>query len=726
MPGNKRDLIGKTPFHQFADDDYSIKIAIIQRVDEINYVADLKILTGTAAERVEIPLTQAMAGPRSFLGGIPEKNSLVIVGYRRIQSKIREVCILGYLPTAVRSSLRFDPVAPDDPGNIDPADAADVERLFGRTLRFKRLNLRSGDLGGMSASGAELALTKDIHLANRAGDYFELRDSDRTLVTSSIHKVESEAGVRHISGPIRRGANFLPDDVFADGLALKDADSMPNPYYGQDELQAAGPGPTAGVEPRFATNAGTVLGLFNDETNFPPVTFSNGRKVHYPATIRGVSLDDIDSFSSAFVEDRLEMSHTTDLVQEVLEEIDGFSMDRRLPYIERVLGTVVGNSLNSTKDQRQYAQILKPKLFEDFASTRIGKFTLEAIDRNPTSPDTEVNTQAGAFLLRVRPPQGVGGAEGAAAFALSKQGKFFASLPGSSVEDYPSGSKNISAEISLAGALKMYLGAAAPSRISAHITCAGGIHLDVGRDAAGNAVTIHYHSGVKTIADGNPNEDDVAEDHEVRGVKRLRLTGKKEQLIEGSKVDTVSGLYVTKADRYNLNAFSGYSLNAGEWASTISGKTQAQYAQKVTEKIALGGKETTILAGGRTRTVLAGSVSTSVLAGNTSFTNTAGNFSVNVVTGSIGMSVATGSITLSTAAGAMSLSAATGALSLTGLSINLTATAAINAIAPQILWGGPAAVLGVVRGVPSMPPGSPTLDYITNLPLLGSATVRSL
>src|SRR5690606_5302673 len=192
-------------------------------------------------------------------------------------------------------------------------------------------------------------------------------------------------------------------------LALKDADSMPNPYYGQDELRAAGPGPTAGVEPRFATNAGTVLGLFNDETNFPPVTFSNGRKVHYPTTIRGASLDDIDSFSSAFVEDRLEMSHTTDLVQEVLEEVDGFSMDRRLPYIERVLGTLVGNSLNSTKDQNQYSQILKLEMFEDFASARIGKFTLEAIDRNPTSPDIEVNTLAGAFLLRVRPPQGSGG-----------------------------------------------------------------------------------------------------------------------------------------------------------------------------------------------------------------------------------------------------------------------------------------------------------------------------
>jgi len=37
----------------------------------------LHMITGSE-ERFELDLTQAMAGPRSFLGGIPEKNSLVI------------------------------------------------------------------------------------------------------------------------------------------------------------------------------------------------------------------------------------------------------------------------------------------------------------------------------------------------------------------------------------------------------------------------------------------------------------------------------------------------------------------------------------------------------------------------------------------------------------------------------------------------------------------------
>lgn len=725
---HNRDLVGHNPGAEFSTDDYSIKIAVIQRVDEVNLKADIKILTGSASERTEISLTQAMYGPRSFWGGIPEVNSLVVIGYRRIQSKIREATILGYVPTAIRTSWRFEPVSADDPSNIDTSQLAQFEKLFGPTTRFKRLYLRPGDVGGMSASGSEFALTKDVRMVNRAGDLFELRDADRTLVASSIHKIGNVAGVREIVGPIRRSAFFLPEDIFEeDGITLKSGTSTPNPFFGRDELQAAGPGPTAGKAPRFALSNGEVLELFNDFTTYPPVTYSNGRKVHYPSTIRGVSIDDPNNFAKAFVEHRIEMSHTTDLVQDVLEEIDGFSLDRKLPYIEHVLGTLVGNTLNSTDGMRQYAQVVKPNLFEEFQSTQPGKFTLEAVDRRPTAPDEEVNTLGGAYLFRIRPPFGIRGQENPFVAAVSKQGKFFMSAPGSSTETYPSGERNIAAEISLGGALKAYFGASNPNRISAHITMAGGVHLDIGRDAKGNAVTIQYHSGIKTIADGNPNENDLACEEEVRGVKRLNLTGRKEQIIEGSKFDSVSGMSQLKADRYNVNAFSGISFNAGEMNQMIAGKSQFNYALQVQETIALGGKLCTILAGGLTQNILAGAMTYSTLAGATTFNSPAGAFSIVVGAGALGLTVGTGAVTLSTAAGAMSIGAAAGVISITaGLAINMTAAAAISMIAAQFLVGGPAAVLGVCRGIPALPPGSPTLDIITNIPLPGSALFRSL
>jgi hypothetical protein len=87
-----------------------------------------------------------------------------------------------------------------------------------------------------------------------------------------------------------------------------------------------------------------------------------------------------------------------------------------------------------------------------------------------------------------------------------------------------------------------------------------------------------------------------------------------------------------------------------------------------------------------------------------------------------------------TAAGAMTASAggalsmqATLALSLTaGLAATITSPVAVSLVAPQILLGGPPAVLGIARGLPSMPPGVPSLDYITGLPLLGAAMSRSI
>lgn len=715
---------GVTPDKDFVDrsDISGLKVAVVTRVDEVNLKADLKVITG-GGDRFEIDLTQGMAGPRSFWGGVPEVNSLVIVGYRRVHKQLYDAVILGYLPTGNRSGLRFDPFSVSDPADISADEAEMYAQTFGATQRYKRLNLRPGDVGGMSSAGSELVLSRDVRVANRAGDTLEMRDSDRTFITQTIHRVDSDAGLKKISGPIRRGAAYLPPDILqADGKTLKNTTDS---YYGRDELQAAGPGVGSGSSAKFANTSGQLLDLFNDVETFPPVTYTNGRRVYYPPTSPGVNIEDADAAADAYVEDRLEMSHTSDLSQEVIEEIDGFSMDRRPVYIERVLGTVVGNDLTSTRGQRQYAQILKPKLFPDFLYRGLGKFSLEEINRQPTTPDLESVTAAGAFLFRIRPPRSVG--ENAFVAAVSKQGKLFLNIPASVQEDYPSGSKKISMEANLEGALKAFIGANSPDRVSVHLTLEGGLHADIGRDAAGNAITLRFHSGTKTIYEGNPNEDDVASSIEVRGVKKSTISGAEQKTIEGSKQTIVSGMYQQQADRINQNATSGFSGNYGELNQMVSGKTQYRYAMQVLEDIAIGGKTSTILAGGLTQTVAAGAISYSALAGAITFNAPAGAFSVNVGTGALSLVTGAGAVTLSTGAGAISISAAAGAVAITaGLAMNLTAGLALSLLAPQILFGGPAAVLGVVRGVPSMPPGAPTLDYITGLPLLGSALVRSI
>ena len=714
---------GHIPGKDFTDtgEPFGLKVGLVTRVDEVNMKADLKVLTG-GGDRYEIDLTQGMAGPRSFWGGVPEVNSLVVIGYRRIHKNIYDAMILGYIPVGNKSGLRFDPFSTVDPSEVTTEDKSELSDLVGPTVRYKRLLLKQGDVGGMSSSGAEFVLSKDVSLCNRAGDTFELRDTDRTLITQAIHKIESEAGIKHVSGPIRRGGFFLPDDIFSDPTT-RQLRTENDSYFGTDELQDAGPG-TPGSSTRFANSSGQMLEMFNNFKEFPAVTYSSGRRVHYAPTSPASSIEGPNSSADAFVEDRMEMYHTSDLTQEVLEEVDGFAATRRTTYIERVIGTIVGNDLNTSQGQRQYGRLLKPTLFPDFTSPKLGRFALAEIDRQATAPDIESVTSAGAFLFRIRPPRGIGGNDFVA--AVSKQGKLFLNVPASSVEDYPSGSKKISAELNLEGALKAFFGASNPDRVSANITCEGGIHLDVGRDAAGNAITVRYRSGVKSIYEGNPNEDDVTCDEQIVGVKQTSITGAEVKTIEGAKKTIVSGVNSTDCDRFAVNGHSGLTLNGGELNMMISGKGQLQYALALISTIVAGGEVKTILAGGMTTTIAAGAMATTVAAGAMTANCPAGAYTITVGTGAISATTASGAVTMSTAAGAMSLSAAAGAFTITsGLALNLTAGASCIVTAPTILLGGPSAVLGVARGVPTYPPGAPTLDYITGLPLLGSATILS-
>jgi hypothetical protein len=712
--------IGHTPKKDFADshDPNGMKIGIITRIDEVNMKADIRVITG-GSDRYEIDLTQAMCGPRSFWGGIPEVNSFVLLGYRRKHKQMYEAMILGYIPTGQRLGYRFDPLAPVDPSTVDPADAADVQQIFGPSYRVKRLKLRPGDVGGMSAAGSEFTLTKDVRTSNRSGDFFELRDTDRTWVGQSIHRVENESGVTRVSGPVRRGAFYTyPDILRKDGVTLKDSPD-PERYFGRTIYQAAGPG-FAGSSNKFADSNGVLLGAINNVTEFPSITYSNGRQVYYSNTFPGVSMEDPDNGvgAEAFVEYRIEVDHSSDLTQQVRDEIDGFTVNPRRPYIEHVLGTTVGNDTTSSAGQRVYNRITKPKIFDDFTTVGNGSFTMEEVPRSPMD-DLEVYTTAGAYLLALHPPRSI--SDDYFACSVSKQGKVFLNVPGSTFERYPDGTKNVSVEMNLLGALKAYIGAATPNGASINLTCQGGIVADIGSNSDGRAIDITYHSSVQATYQGTPDTDNVAITEDVQGVKQTFCSSDNIQNVAGAKVTTVNGGYNINTDRMAIASNNGYSLSAQDMNMTLAGKSQYNYSLQVMENIQAGGKVATILAGALTTNVAAGAIVTTAGAG--AITDTAGA-AYSLSAGAAADFTAGGSIT-QTAGGALSQTAA-GAVSITAaLAATLTAGVAANVVGAQVLLGGPAAVFGISRGLPMMPPGSPSLDWITGLPLQGCAISRS-
>lgn len=715
---NPSHQAGLPPDRDFAE-PYGLKLAIVTRVDEINMKADLKVMSG-GLQRFEIDLTQGLAGPRSFWGGVPEVNSMVIVGYRRIGGRVYDASILGYIPVGNKSGLRFDPWAAQDPSKVSSDDKGDFKSLFGGSRRYKRLILRPGDVGGMSSAGAELVLSKDATFYNRGGDGIEFRDADRTMAVECRHKVEAVNGVRRIAGPARRTSFFLPDDIFqSDGRTLKTQDDG---YYGRDELESAGPGDAvSGDASKWVSEDGVLNELFNDHEVYPPIRYANGRKAFYVGTRPATITEDPDAGAMTFIEDRFEMDHATTMSQDVLDDIDGFQVDRRKPYIERVIGSVIGNDLTSTAGQRNYAEVLRPSIFADFSATGPGRFTMEGIDRSPLKgPDEAVWTSAAAYLFRIRPPKSIGDSDFAC--AVTKQGKLYLSLPASTVDNYSgSGSNRVSAEMNLAGALKAFIGQSSPDRISAHLTLAGGLHLDIGPDAEGNAITITRRGSIKYRIDGVPNENDMAEEVEVRGTVSKAISGAEVKNIGGQKATQVSGMDQLRCDRRNVNASSGYALNAGEMNSTVSGKSQLQYALAVIETIAAGGKLSTVLAGGKITTVAAGAYASTVAAG--AYAVTAGAGAVAVTSG-LAMTQTAGATLAQTAGAAMALTAGAAASVTAGAAVTVTAAGAATVTAPVVALGSVPA-LGVLRAIPALPPGTPTLCYITGLPLLGAATVTS-
>ena len=286
----------------------------------------------------------------------------------------------------------------------------------------------------------------------------------------------------------------------------------------------------------------------------------------------------------------------------------------------------------------------------------------------------------------------------------------------------------MSVEAKLEGCLKAYIGANTPEKYSIHLVCEGGIFLDIGSSASGECITTNFRGAIKNIFRGGSNSvDDVAHSIDVQGNAETHVSGTDIQVVKGSYQKTVDGSHTVKASTVNLHGLNGMNVNAGGWNSTVSGKTQNYYALLYQETVALGGKLCTILAGGHVENILAGAKTTTVAAGAVSVNCAAGAYSITVGTGSISVTTGAGAVTLSTAAGAVSISAGLGAIAITaGLAMNLTASTVISLTAPRVMLGGPTALLGVSRGTPLLPPNSPSLDWVTGLPLQGSLMVTSV
>lgn len=703
---------------EFQNTPDSIRVGVIIRVDEITLKADVKIITGSTY-RIEVELTQGMCGPRSFWGGVPEAGSVVLLGFREISKKnnVQEAVILGYLPVGSRLGLRYDPFATVDPNIVASSDLETVQNLFGKPLRYKRFKMAPGDVGGMSSAGAEMLLNRSVNLMNRAGDLLELRDEERTLVSQTVHRFDSDAGVKRYSGPVRRQMVWWPSDIMTGEEGARQLKSQDDGYFGRDEFQVWGPG-TDGAPTKMADADGVLQDIFNNPTQFPPVTYSNGKTVFYPSTLADRTIEgEPEEIGSAYTEYRTEIYHDTELIPEVLTEVDGFTPNPRAPYIEHVMGTVVGNDLTSTMGVRQYGQLLRPQIWSTGRRLGAGKFSLENVARG-SNGDLDARTTAAAYLFKINPVESKE-TDQPFAVAVQKQGKLFVQVPKPSNEPYSDLVKGISAEVNMLGALKMFVGAATPTNTSLYASFEGGIKAEIGRNTdTGNSLDITYTGPVKNNYVGAVDQRGNGLTSVVKGNQQTTVGGDYNLQTQGSINLLANGTVTSKADKIVHQAISGYTLNTAGFQQTVSGLSYLTYAQLKTETISTGGELKTVAAGPVTETIVAGAKTVSV-GGALTTTSASTTDTTGAYIQSAASHVITSGATYSvTASAAMTLSAS-------GMLTQMAPSIHLNSV--NVMLGGPMLpVCGVVRATPSLPPNVSTLDYITGLPLLGSASVRSI
>jgi hypothetical protein len=347
---------------------------------------------------------------------------------------------------------------------------------------------------------------------------------------------------------------------------------------------------------------------------------------------------------------------------------------------------------------------------------------LDEVERAATG-DTDTLTAAAAFLFRIWCPYGSTD-DNAFSVAVEKQGKVYLHVPRPTSERYLDDS-GISMEANLLGALKMFVGGSDKNNTSIQATLAGGIVADIGRNKdTGSSLDLTLHGSISTKYTGIDGEVGFQKFDDIQSSYGVSTGGDYIMSIGGALNQTVNGALIQQADRMSIQAFQGLGMNLGQLDVLVAQKSQYNYALGVLETVVAIGKVTTILLGGQITNIAAGGELTNIGAGGSVTNVGAGGYVVNVAGGVVSLAAAAGAVTL-TAGLAMSMTAGL-TMSLTaGLGIVISAPGFVSITSPLITLGGPSAVLGVCRGIPSLPPGTPTLDLITGTPLFGALLVLS-
>lgn len=645
-----------------------------------------------------VEMTMAGAGARHFLGAIPEIGDYCVVGWvanNNTKADKKSPVILTWMTRTSFLGHDWLPVqdfAPEEQVLETSKDRAKLEAVAGRT-RFKMRHMEPGNVVASSSQGSDLVLDESALLTNRRANEIRLRDQDQAIVMRSLQQFHAMAGARVYSGMVQRDARTLPTELWSDGsewaqVSQLNEEGEPLDTFGDSDTAPL----TITPHKLFLKEGSPFQGKMPSSLN--PYSFfleanlidssdqyigEKGVLTYGGKSILRVGQAGEEVKSDALTEYRVELTHTSDGTLPVTEQTDGFDSDRvgeNPPFVEFVLGSVVGNDPFGNSDQ------YGTPLGVDFSTGRgalvsqIDSLFDQAatlIKVTPLTPDSTVSFSS-----------------------FSKRGNFSANIGSSSRE---------AARVHVVGGANFTLG-------SSLVTSADRTEL-VSR-ATGLAKSISAPDGGISVSSGGSIDGDIGIDVKARKTISLQSDVALRVLAPIVDFSNVKSIRLSSEESLVFEGGRNYEVRASDQKEVISGSKQTLVAgptdglptnaQGVEVTIAtspatgsVGGtvKKETIVVGDEEKTTQGvGDRTTQVSVGKITNLSLTGS----VVQQAGGNKVEVGAVSgceINAVVGNVSMTSVTGLVTVTGISIGLRSIGPVSIEAKASILGG---VAGAANG----------------------------
>ena len=726
----------------------ALALATVTFVDYGKWEATVRMESGETFQH-SIALTFPGAGNRHFFGALPMEGDVCLIGWGSAESgQVRKPYILSWLIGGVTPGMDWWVTQPfsRDEYNLSPKNQKMVGGIANR-IRHKLRHMEPGNIVCSSAQGSDLVLDESVLITNRRGNEIRLRDQDQALILRSLQQFHAMAGARVYAGMVQRDATLLPtmmrsDGRYWDGPTQLDSDGAPLPEYNLEDspyrIGALTPAPVfqrdSDGNPIATTSKGATLafgsnldpyeflqqGLFLDSNGtvasdaLPDAVY--GGKALYRVSANNTNAV-LDADAETFTEYRIEVAHTSDGTLPVTEQTDGFDADRlpptvprdnnplsgspNSPFIEMVMGSVVGNDPFTISGRKEYGKPLYPYIFED---------TL----RSPgLSSGVGVPVgQHAASLFRMRPPLDTSAAP--VFWSVTKDGRVMASVPGNGT--------SWAVEAALGSGIRLGSGMTPEGR-SIQVDTDGGIKLhsnrgdndtNYGLELVSDEGAVRIYGGGQTsvggvaarsapVGDGEAGLPSVLIESrtniEIRAGRKLTLAAQQLDLTQANAIDfnLQSAFQVKAGEKISTQTKVHDSVVMGQATETFSGPKDGLTTNTPLRKTQFAANPATGLAGGtvdeyellygdREETLTMGNHETQVLVGNQTYSCGVGTWKASA--GVNNMQIGVRSVKVNTAAGPMSFAATAGAASISSSSSATITAASISLEAATVSLPG--------------------------------------